>query len=104
MVNALRGLTDKEISNTAILLDIPKPEKWKTDVWVRFERPPVGMQPLMHWQDVVGLSDSDFKRYEEHSRLIRLVADESIVDLVRAKWEQLLVPALGGMHVEHSHE
>ena len=26
------------------------------------------MQPLMHWQDVVGMGDTDFKRYEEHRR------------------------------------
>ncbi len=104
MVEHLRDLTSSDVSDTAILLDIPKPEKWKTDVWVRFERPPVGMQPLMHWQDVVGVDDSDLKRYEEHRRLIRLVADESIVGQVRTHWEQLLIPALGGMHVENDHE
>ncbi len=104
MVAQLENLTGVKPESTGILLDIPKPEKWKTDVWVHFDRPPVGMHPLMHWQDVVGVSDSDFKRYEEHRRLIRLVADESIVDLVRANWEQLLIPALGGMNVEHTHD
>lgn len=102
MVEQLGVITGRTIPATAILLDIPKPEKWKTDVWVRFERPPVGMEPLMHWQDVVGINDSDFKRYEEHRRLIRLVADEVIVDDIRAHWEQLLIPALGGLSVEHT--
>ncbi len=96
MVERLRQLTGREVSDTAILIDIPKPEKWKTDVWVQFDRPPVGMEPLMHWRDVVGLDDAHFKSYEEHRRLIRLVADASIVDTVREHWEQLLIPALGG--------
>lgn len=102
MVTILRGMTDAPVSDTAILIDIPKPEKWKTDVWVQFRRPPLGMQPLMHWQDVVGLRDEHFKNYEEHRRLIRLVAEESVVDTVRKNWEQLLYPALGGIHVESS--
>lgn len=97
MVELLREMTDLEVSDTAILIDIPKPEKWKTDVWVQFNRPPVGMQPLMHWQDVVGLSDAHFKSYEEHRRLIRLVAEESVVDIVRENWERILIPSLGGI-------
>lgn len=97
MVESLRQITDQEVSDTAILIDIPKPEKWKTDVWVTFSRPPIGMEPLMHWQDVVGLGDAHFKRYEEHRRLIRLVADESVVDIVRENWERILIPSLGGM-------
>ena len=102
MVATLRTMTDVPVSDTAILIDIPKPEKWKTDVWVWFDRPPVGMEPLMHWQDVVGLGDAHFKSYEEHRRLIRLVADESVVEIVREHWEKWLIPALGGMHVEEN--
>lgn len=94
MIDRLREMTDREVSDTAILIDIPKPEKWKTDVWVQFERAPVGMEPLMHWRDVVGLGDAHFKSYEEHRRLIRLVADASVVDIVQEKWEQILLPAL----------
>lgn len=96
MVERLRRLTDRDVRDTAILIDIPKPEKWKTDVWVKFERPPVGMEPLMHWQDVVGLGDAHFKSYEEHRRLIRLVADESVVDIVRENWERILLPSVEG--------
>lgn len=103
MVEIVRGLTDHEVADTAILIDIPKPEKWKTDVWVQFQHPPVGMEPLMHWQDVVGLGDAHFKNYEEHRRLIRLVADESVVEIVRQNWERIIVPALGGLNVETDH-
>lgn len=94
VVNRLSALLGHEVASTAILIDIPKPEKWRTDVWVKFDNPPVGMEPLMHWQDVVGLTDADFKRYEEHRRLIRLVADVEVVDAVRKNWEALLLPAL----------
>lgn len=97
MVDALRELTGSQVADTAILIDIPKPEKWRTDVWVAFDRPPIGMQPIMHWGDVVGLDDQHFKRYEEHRRLIRLVADATIVNVVRDNWEQILVPTLGGI-------
>ena len=84
------------VDPTAVLIDIPKPEKWKTDVWVSFRRPPVGMQPLMHWQDVVGLGDADFKRYEEHRRMIRIVTEERFRGILHDEWESLLYPALGG--------
>jgi HD superfamily phosphohydrolase len=85
------------VDDTAVLIDIPKPEKWKTDVWVSFRKPPVGMHPLMHWQDVAGLGDADFKRYEEHRRMIRIVTDERYRDVVASEWESLLYPALGGI-------
>jgi hypothetical protein len=93
---ALEARTGEPVDATAVLIDIPKPEKWKTDVWVRFNRPPVGMHRLMHWQDVVGLGDEDFKRYEEHRRMIRIVTEERYRDIVHAEWEALLYPALGG--------
>jgi hypothetical protein len=51
----------------------------------------------MHWQDVVGLGDSDFKRYEEHRRMIRIVADEAYRHVIADEWESLLYPALGGI-------
>ncbi len=81
----------------AILIDIPKPETWRTGVWVTFERPPVGFAPIMPWRDVAGMSDEDFKRYEEHRRLIRIVAAEPWRDAVRQHWERLLLPLLGGV-------
>jgi hypothetical protein len=50
----------------------------------------------MHWRDVVGLGDEDFKRYEEHRRLIRIVTEERYRKIVADRWEQLLYPLLGG--------
>jgi hypothetical protein len=78
-----------------VLIDIPKPERWSTDVWVQFHRPPVGFRRIMPWRDVVGLTDDDFKRYEEHRRLIRIVAAEPFRDAMSIHWERLLLPLLG---------
>lgn len=77
-----------------LLIDIPKPERWKTDAWVLFQRPPLGMRPLMHWHEVVGMNDDDFKRYEEHRRLIRIVCPERLRATVRAHFESDLVPLI----------
>ena len=93
----LGRLLDEEVPPEAVLIDIPKPEKWRTDVWVSFERPPVGFQPLMAWKEVVGLGDDDFKRYEEHRRLIRIVAAAPYRDAIAANWERLVLPLLGGV-------
>jgi uncharacterized protein len=96
LAGALSALIGEPVEDTAVLIDIPKPETWKTDVWVAFERPPIGMRPLMHWQDVVGLADDDFKRYEEHRRLIRIVTEERYRDVFAENWEHLVYPVLGG--------
>ena len=96
LCSALGVMIGSEVPDTAVLVDIPKPERWKTDVWVAFERPPVGFRPIMHWRDVVGLGDEDFKRYEEHRRLIRIVTEERYRDIVADSWEQLVYPLLGG--------
>lgn len=85
-----------EVEPEAVLIDIPKPERWRTDVWVAFDRPPVGFQPLMPWREVVGLTNDDFKRYEEHRRLIRIVTAAPYRDAFAARWESLLMPLLGG--------
>jgi HD superfamily phosphohydrolase len=96
LCRSLEKLLGEPVPLTAILIDIPKPERWKTDVWVRFDRPPIGFQRLMPWRDVVGLGDDDFKRYEEHRRLIRIVTEERYRDVVAANWERLIYPLLGG--------
>jgi hypothetical protein len=75
-----------------VLIDLPKPEKWRTTVWVQFDRPPVGFEPLMPWREVVGLADDDFKRYEEHRRLIRIVTAEPYREAVARDWEALIAP------------
>jgi HD superfamily phosphohydrolase len=95
MAAALGDELGVDVPSEAILIDIPKPERWRTDVWVKFERPPVGFLPLMPWRDVVGLGDDDFKRYEEHRRLIRIVAAEPLRDTIRSSWERILLPLLG---------
>jgi HD superfamily phosphohydrolase len=93
----LAEITGEPVPTDAVLVDIPKPERWRTDVWVQFDDPPVGFSELMPWRDVVGLSDDDFKRYEEHRRLIRIVAASPYRDLVAAHWQALLLPLLGGV-------
>jgi HD superfamily phosphohydrolase len=97
LAEALAGKIGEPVPAEAILIDIPKPEKWRTGVWVRFDKPPVGFSPLMAWRDVVGLGDEDFKRYEEHRRLIRIVAAEPYRDAFTRHWEALLHPLLGGL-------
>ncbi|MDQ3612730.1 MAG: HD domain-containing protein, partial [Chloroflexota bacterium] len=97
LTTALSKRIGRPVADTAILIDIPKPERWKTDVWVVYDRPPVGMQSQMHWRDVAGLSDDDFKQYEEHRRRIRIVTEPGIRDVVAAEWESLLYPLFGGV-------
>jgi hypothetical protein len=92
---ALSDKIGQPVPPEAVLIDIPKPERWRSDVWVTFDRPPVGFAPTMPWRDVVGLTDEDFKRYEEHRRLIRVVAAEPYRDALSATWEALLMPLLG---------
>jgi HD superfamily phosphohydrolase len=83
------------VASHEILIDIPKPERWRTDVWVSFDQPPVGFRRLMPWVDVVGLGDEDLKRYEEHRRVIRIVTTERLREVVRRDWERLLYPLIG---------
>ncbi len=90
-------LVPDDVRDTDVLIDIPKPEKWSADVWVMFDRPPVGFTSLMPWDDVVGAQADDFRRYEEHRRLIRIVAAEPMREAIRANWESLVVPLLGGV-------
>jgi len=94
---ALGKAIGEAVPPEAVLIDIPKPEKWRTEVWIRFERPPVGFQELMPWREVVGLGDEDFKRYEEHRRLIRIVAAEPYRAALATSWEDLVLPLLGGV-------
>ena len=95
MAAALGAELGREVPAEAVLIDIPKPERWRTDVWVKFERPPVGFSEMMPWRDVVGLTDEDFKRYEEHRRLIRIVTAAPYREKFAAAWERLLMPLLG---------
>ncbi len=96
LTTGLGEITGEAVPPEAILIDVPKPERWRTDVWVRFGRPPVGFAELMPWREVVGLGDADFKRYEEHRRLIRIVAASQYRESVTRHWERLVMPLLGG--------
>ena len=92
---ALSEEIGQDVPTEAVLIDIPKPERWRSDVWVTFDKPPVGFAQTMPWRDVVGLTDEDFKRYEEHRRLIRIVTAEPYREALSASWERLLMPLLG---------
>lgn len=94
MAQTLHHETGLEIGEADILIDIPKPERWSTEVWVQFETPPVGFSPLMTWRDVSGASDDDFKKYEEHRRLIRIIVAPALREAVHSHWERLLFPLL----------
>jgi uncharacterized protein len=96
IASTLGRMIGADVADYEVLIDLPKPEKWRTSVWVWFDRPPVGFAPLMSWVEVVGLSDDDFKRYEEHRRMIRIVTTERLRSAVRDRWEALLFPLLGG--------
>lgn len=95
MSAALSFQLGTEVGDHEVLIDLPKPEKWKTSVWVSFDRPPVGFRALMPWVEVVGLDDADFKRYEAHRRLIRIVTSERLREEVSKRWESLLYPLMG---------
>jgi HD superfamily phosphohydrolase len=97
MTRRLETLLGSALPDETILIDIPKPERWRTDVWVWFERPPVGFRRLMPWREVVGLGDDDFKRFEEHRRLIRIIAAAPYREAVSRHWEAILLPELGGV-------
>lgn len=96
MVCRIRQEMDINPGEADILIDIPKPERWNTDVWVTWETPPVGLSSLMPWRDVAGAGDEDLKNYEEHRRLIRIVTTPELRDTVRNHWESLLFPLLSG--------
>ena len=93
---AVATIVGVPVPRGAILIDIPKPEKWRTDVLVSFRRPPIGFEPVMAWREVAGLADADLKRYEEHRRMIRIVTTAELRAIVREQWESVLPAALAG--------
>lgn len=94
LAETLARVSGEAVAGHDLLIDIPKPERWKTDAWVSFARPPLGMRALMHWHEVVGLSDDDFKRYEERRRFIRLVCTARLRDVVRRHFQEDLLPVI----------
>lgn len=96
MARELTRKLDRDVQDGDILIDIPKPERWRTDVWVTFSRPPIGFSRVMTWNDVVGVGSEHFKQYEQHRRMIRIVVAEPLRDAVRSRWDRLLLPLMSG--------
>jgi uncharacterized protein len=85
---------ETEIADYEVLFDIPRPEKWEMDVWISFDHPPIGMEPLMNWVEVTGLQSDDLARYELHQRRIRVVVPERLRQAILAHRDDVLLPAL----------
>jgi HD superfamily phosphohydrolase len=90
----LASALETEIADYEVLFDIPRPEKWEMDVWISFDHPPIGMEPLMNWVEVTGLQSDDLARYELHQRRIRVVVPERLRQLILAHRDDVLLPAL----------
>ena len=80
-----------------VLIDIPKPEKWRSTLWVYFERPPVGLNRTMSWYEVTGVDESSLLAYERRRRLVRIVSTAAVRPLVRKHWQQAIYPLLGAV-------
>lgn len=94
LARELSTLLETEIADYEILLDIPRPEKWEMDVWISFEHPPVGMEPLMNWVEVTGLQPDNLALYEQHQRRIRVVVSERLRPPLLAHQDDILLPTL----------
>jgi HD superfamily phosphohydrolase len=90
----LTSALEIEIADYEVLFDIPRPEKWEMDVWVTFSNPPVGMNSLVTWVEATGLQPDDLARYEQHQRRIRVVVPERLREPVKARKDDVLLPAL----------
>jgi HD superfamily phosphohydrolase len=84
LAGRLAAWTGQPVAGHHLLIDVPKPERWSTDIWIWYERPPLGFDPLMHWTDAVGLGPDTLLVYEEHQRRIRLVVSEPLLPAVEA--------------------
>ena len=94
LATELATALETEIADYEVLFDIPRPEKWEMDVWISFDHPPVGMEPLMNWVEVTGLQSDDLARYELHQRRIRVIVPERLRQVVLARKDDVLLPAL----------
>jgi HD superfamily phosphohydrolase len=94
LCDAVAEATGLHVAPHELLLDIPKPEKWEVDVVVRFERPPVGMEPVMTWKEATGLRGDDLAGYEAHQRRIRLVTTARLRDRVWGLRDSVVIPTL----------
>jgi HD superfamily phosphohydrolase len=82
------------VADHELLVDIPKPEKWEMDVPVVFRDPPLGLEPVMDWTLATDQRPRDLARYERAQRRIRLVAAARLVDTLRGRRHDVVLPAL----------
>ncbi|HVB21450.1 MAG TPA: HD domain-containing protein [Ktedonobacteraceae bacterium] len=95
LAQELATALDTPIADYEVLFDIPRPEKWEMDVLVTFgKHPPVGMSELETWVQATGLQPDDLARYEHHQRRIRVVVPQRLRDLLQARRDDVLLPAL----------
>ena len=83
-----------DLGDGDVLIDIPKPEKWRSTVWVYFEQPPIGLNQTMSWYEVTGVDETTLLTYERHRRLVRIVSTAGARQLVREHWQQAIYPLL----------
>ncbi|MDQ3327540.1 MAG: HD domain-containing protein [Chloroflexota bacterium] len=94
LCTAVAAATGLHVAAHELLLDIPKPEKWEVDVLVRYDRPPVGMERVMSWQEATGMTGADLAAYEAHQRRIRLVTSARLRDHVWELRDSTIIPTL----------
>jgi HD superfamily phosphohydrolase len=93
LADRLAAWSGQPVAGHEILLDIPRPERWSTDIWIWYDRPPLGFDRLMHWTDAVGLGPETLRIYEENQRRIRVVVSERLLPTIEAR-RSALVEAL----------
>lgn len=86
----LSAALGRTLPDWALLIDIPKPEKWEMDVTVCYDDPPLGMKPEMSWVEATGQTSDDLRRYEVHQRRVRVVAVAELRDDARSHRDLLL--------------
>lgn len=95
LAQELTTALDIPIAHYEVLFDIPRPEKWEMDVLITFgKHPPIGMSELETWVQATGLQPDDLARYEHHQRRIRVVVPQRLRDLLQARKDDVLLPAL----------
>ncbi len=97
MARIISSASGSTIGAGDVLIDIPKPEKWRSTLWIHYANPPVGLSRTMSWHDATGVGESALQTYEQHRRLIRIVATEAAREAVRQHWQQAIYPLLGSV-------
>jgi HD superfamily phosphohydrolase len=90
----LASALEMDIADYEVLFDIPRQVKWEMDVWVSFNDPPLGMEPLETWVQATGLQPDDLARYEQHQRRMRVIVPERLRAHLLAHRNDVLLPAL----------